>query len=86
MIWIIGQNRTSESAQSLTPFFHLEYVDENINSDKNSWYFTEDIINSSIIQGSLTNQKSNFADIFPPITTPYKFNAKHKKVNTIAYH
>ena len=86
LLWIIGQNVTSESAQSLTPFFHLEYVDENINSDKNSWYFTEDIINSSIIQGSLTNQKSNFADIFPPITTPYKFNAKHKKVNPIAYH
>ena len=86
LLWIIGQNITSESAQSLTPFFHLEYVDENINSDKNSWYFTEDIINSSIIQGSLTNQKSNFADIFPPITTPYKFNAKHKKVNPIAYH
>ena len=86
LLWIIGQNITSESAQSLTPFFHLDYVDENINSDKNSWYFTEDIINSSIIQGSLTNQKSNFADIFPPITTPYKFNAKHKKVNPIAYH
>ena len=86
LLWIIGQNITSESAQSLTPFFHLEYVDENINSDKNSWYFTEDIINSNIIQGSLTNQKSNFADIFPPITTPYKFNAKHKKVNPIAYH
>ena len=86
LLWIIGQNITSESAQSLTPFFHLDYVNENINSDKNSWYFTEDIINSSIIQGSLTNQKSNFADIFPPITTPYKFNAKHKKVNPIAYH
>ena len=86
LLWIIGQNITSESAQSLTPFFHLDFVDENINSDKNSWYFTEDIINSSIIQGSLTNQKSNFADIFPPITTPYKFNAKHKKVNPIAYH
>ena len=86
LLWIIGQNVTSESAQSLTPFFHLDYVDENINSHQNSWYFTEDIINSSIIQGSLTNQKSNFADIFPPITTPYKFNAKHKKVNPIAYH
>ena len=86
LLWIIGQNITSESAQSLTPFFHLDYVDENINSHQNSWYFTEDIINSSIIQGSLTNQKSNFADIFPPITTPYKFNAKHKKVNPIAYH
>ena len=86
LLWIIGQNITSESAQSLTPFFHLDFVDENINSDKNSWYFTEDIISSSIIQGSLTNQKSNFADIFPPITTPYKFNAKHKKVNPIAYH
>ena len=86
LLWIIGQNVTSESAQSLTPFFHLDYVDENINSHQNSWYFTEDIINSSIIQGSLTNQKSNFADIFPPITTPYKFNAKHKKVNPIAFH
>ena len=86
LLWIIGQNITSESAQSLTPFFHLDYVNENIYSDKNSWYFTEDIINSSIIQGSLTNQKSNFADIFPPITTPYKFNAKHKKVNPIAFH
>ena len=86
LLWIIGQNITSESAQSLTPFFHLDFVDENINSDKNSWYFTEDIINSNIIQGSFTNQKNNFADIFPPITTPYKFNTKHQKVNPIAYH
>ena len=85
LLWIIGQNVSKESSQSLTPFFHLDLIKENINSDKKPWYFTEEIINSSIIQGLLTIHESNFSDIFPPIMTPYKFNSKHDKVNSIAY-
>ena len=85
LLWIIGQNVSKESSQSLTPFFHLDLIIENINSDKKSWYFTEEIINSNIIQGLLTIHESNFSDIFPPIMTPYKFNSKHDKVNSIAY-
>jgi hypothetical protein len=86
LLWIIGQNVTKESSQSLTPFFHLDLIKENINSDKKSWYFTEEIINSNVIQGLLTIHESNFSDIFPPIMIPYKFNSKHDKVNPIAYH
>ena len=85
LLWIIGQNVTKESSQSLTPFFQLDLIKENINSDKKSWYFTEEIINSNVIQGLLTIHESNFSDIFPPIMTPYKFNSKHDKVNPIAY-
>ena len=51
LLWVIGQNISKTSAQSLTPFFHLDLKQENINSDKKSWYFTEEIINSNIIQG-----------------------------------
>ena len=38
--------------------------------DKKSWYFTEEIINSNFIQGSLTNNDGDFSDIFPPIYVP----------------
>jgi len=85
LLWIIGQNISKTSAQSLTPFFHLDLKQENINSDKKSWYFTEEIINSNIIQGILNNKASDFSDIFPPIYTPYIFNSKHDNINPIAY-
>ena len=85
LLWIIGQNISKTSAQSLTPFFHLDLKQENINSDKKSWYFTEQIINSNIIQGILNNKASDFSDIFPPIYTPYIFNSKHDNINPIAY-
>ena len=85
LLWIIGQNISKTSAQSLTPFFHLDLKQENINSDKKSWYFTEEIINSNIIQGILNNKSSDFSDVFPPIYTPYIFNSKHDNINPIAY-
>ena len=85
LLWIIGQNISKTSAQSLTPFFHLDLKQENINSEKKSWYFTEEIINSNIIQGILNNKASDFSDIFPPIYTPYIFNSKHDNINPIAY-
>lgn len=85
LLWVIGPNVTKKSSQSLTPFFHLDLIKENINSDKISWYFTEEIINSNVIQGLLTIHDSNHSDIFPPIITPYKFNSKHDKVIPIAY-
>ena len=85
LLWVIGQNISKTSAQSLTPFFHLDLKQENINSDKKSWYFTEEIINSNIIQGILNNKGSDFSDVFPPISTPYIFNSKHDNINPIAY-
>ena len=85
LLWVIGQNISKTSAQSLTPFFHLDLKQENINSDKKSWYFTEEIINSNIIQGILNNKGSDFSDVFPPIYTPYIFNSKHDNINPIAY-
>ena len=85
LLWIIGQNISKTSAQSLTPFFHLDLKQENINPDKKSWYFTEEIINSNIIHGILNNKGSDFSDVFPPISTPYIFNSKHDNINPIAY-
>ena len=86
LLWIMGQNVSKSSSRSLTPFFHLELNKENISSDKNPWYFTEEIINSNIFQGLLTNKWRNSSDIFPPILTPYVFKSKHNNVKPIAYH
>ena len=86
LLWILGQNVTKKTAQTLTPFFHLDLIKENFYVDKKSWYFTEEIINSNFIQGSLTNNDGDFSDIFPPIITPYEFNSKHNEVYPIAYH
>ena len=70
----------------MTPFFHLDLIKENINIDKQSWYFTEEIINSGITQGILNIPDNKFSDIFPPILTPYIFNSKNDKNYPIAYH
>ncbi len=64
LLWILGQNVTKKTAQTLTPFFHLDLIKENFNVDKKSWYFTEEIINSNFIQGSLTNNDGDFSDNF----------------------
>ena len=86
LLWILGQNVSNQSSQSLTPFFHLDLIKDNINVDKQSWYFTEEIINSNITQGILNNPDNKFSDIFPPILTPYIFNSKNDKNYPIAYH
>ena len=86
LLWILGQNVTKKTAQTLTPFFHLDLIKENFNVDKKSWYFTEELIKSNFIQGLLTNNNGDFSDIFPPIITPYEFNSKHNEVYPIAYH
>ena len=86
LLWILGENVSNQSSQSLTPFFHLDLIKDNINVDKQSWYFTEEIINSNITQGILNNPDNKFSDIFPPILTPYIFNSKNDKNYPIAYH
>ena len=63
LLWILGQNVSNQSSQSLTPFFHLDLIKDNINVDKQSWYFTEEIINSNITQGILNNPDNKFSDI-----------------------
>ena len=86
LLWILGRNITKKTAPTLTPFFHLDLIQENFNVDNKSWYFTEELINSNLMQGLLTSSDDHFSDIFPPITIPYVFNSNHNEVYPIAYH
>ena len=85
LLWILGENVTKKTAETLTPFFHLDLIKENSNVDKKPWYFTEELINSNFIHGLLANSDDDVSDIFPPITTPYVFNSNHNEVYPIAY-
>ena len=40
----LGENVTKKTAETLTPFFHLDLIKENSNVDKKPWYFTEELI------------------------------------------